>query len=490
MNEESTIIEKLDYLEGTKTSIKNAIISKGQEVTENDTFRSYAQKIAAIETGIDTSDATATAEDIKAGKTAYVDGEKIEGTHVDEDLTSVLNAQDQKIAELEAALENKTAGGKTKLNIYAQTTEPTEKDGIWLETDKTFNKVYFDEQVKKITVEGWDVSKSYPHIDVSSSAKFPVAGVGNYLYIFLNNKIYKYDIFNQTLEIQKNININGGYAACTIDDNIYVINDRYIYRYNIINDEFILLYTGSNSFQSSSMVAVGTDIYIMGCRYYGSTYEGIFKYDTINNTGSVYSITLPGWMNANYMNIPCVVGNLIYIFGNESNNKSYVIDTLNTTITQIADLPRSGSVSITTCNVGNYIYIITTTQNTIYKYNIINDTYTVVNPLNKPAYSESNYIYAPNDDVIVFISKSSSNTSNIYNFALTYNVVYDYENNSVVVWDGFGKYKTQITQPSENQEGKIQTLFYDAYHYTAENGLDDTIPTYYGDGTQWIKFKN
>ena len=108
MNEESTIMEKLDYLEGTKTSIKNAIISKGQEVTENDTFRSYAQKIAAIETGIDTSDATATAEDIKAGKTAYVDGEKIEGIHVDEDLTSVLNAQDEKIAELEEALENKT----------------------------------------------------------------------------------------------------------------------------------------------------------------------------------------------------------------------------------------------------------------------------------------------------------------------------------------------------------------------------------------------
>ena len=269
------------------------------------------------------------------------------------------------------------------------------------------------------------------------------------------------------------------------------VNGNYIYRYNITNDEFTLVYTGSNSFQSGSMVAVGTDIYIMGCRYYGSTYEGIFKYDTINNTGSVYSITLSGWMNANYMNIPCVVGNLIYIFGSESNSKSYVIDTLNTTITQIANLPMSGSTSITTCNVGNYIYIITTTQATIYKYNIINDTYTAVNPPNKPAYGASNYIYAPNDDVIVFISKGSSNNiSNIYNFALTYNAVYDYENNSVVVWDGFGKYKTQLTKSADNQEGKIKTLFYDAYHYTTENGLDDTIPTYYGDGTQWIKFKN
>lgn len=111
MNEESTIMEKLDYLEGTKTSIRNAIIAKGQEVDEEDTFRSYAQKIAAIETGIDTSDATATAEDIKAGKTAYVDGEKIEGIHVDEDLEAEISAQETLIEQLKTALENKTAGG-------------------------------------------------------------------------------------------------------------------------------------------------------------------------------------------------------------------------------------------------------------------------------------------------------------------------------------------------------------------------------------------
>lgn len=454
---DTTLLDNLNSIKNSKADIKQALIDKGQNPTN--VFADYAQLISDIQTG--------------------------------EDLSEELFAQEAKLAQLESILDNKTAGGKVKLNIYAQPTEPEDKDGIWLETDKTFDKVYFDEQIKKIMIEDWDVSKSYPYIDVSSSTKFPVAGVGNYLYIFLNNKIYKYDIFNQTLEIQKNININGGYAACTIDNNIYVTNNNYIYRYNITNDEFTLVYTGSNSFQSGSMVAVGTDIYIMGCRYYGSTYEGIFKYDTINNTGSVYSITLSGWMNANYMNIPCVVGNLIYIFGSESNSKSYVIDTLNTTITQIANLPMSGSTSITTCNVGNYIYIITTTQATIYKYNIINDTYTAVNPPNKPAYGASNYIYAPNDDVIVFISKGSSNNiSNIYNFALTYNAVYDYENNSVVVWDGFGKYKTQLTKSADNQEGKIKTLFYDAYHYTTENGLDDTIPTYYGDGTQWIKFKN
>lgn len=77
---ESTIMEKLAYLEGTKTSIANAIIAKGQEITENTTFREYASKIAAIPTGGSTADATASQSDILTGYTAYIASGKVEGT--------------------------------------------------------------------------------------------------------------------------------------------------------------------------------------------------------------------------------------------------------------------------------------------------------------------------------------------------------------------------------------------------------------------------
>lgn len=46
-----SIADKLTYLQETKTAIKNAIVSKGVEVSDTDSFRSYADKISSISSG-------------------------------------------------------------------------------------------------------------------------------------------------------------------------------------------------------------------------------------------------------------------------------------------------------------------------------------------------------------------------------------------------------------------------------------------------------
>ena len=65
----------------------------------------------------------------------------------------------------------------------------------------------------------------------------------------------------------------------------------------------------------------------------------------------------------------------------------------------------------------------------------------------------------------------------------------EFDDNTLVISQGTQIYKTQLYE-NKDIDGRLLYSFDDVKYNTTESGLDDTLPTYYGTGTEWVKFKN
>ena len=182
------------------------------------------------------------------------------------------------------------------------------------------------------------------------------------------------------------------------------------------------------------------------------------------------------------------IGTDIYLLGGDSSKtKNYKYNTLTDTYTQLTDIPyqfyQGAAVAI-----GTDIYLLGSydSKTTAYKYNTLTDTYTQLT--NVPYQFYQGAAVAIGTDIYLLGSYHRTNTR-IYHLE---NKSYATDNSVIIAQGRTYDVGYNVKLFETNFESAYQPLygFADAWFYTTQDGLIKNIPTYYGDGTSWIKFKN
>ena len=132
---------RVNNLSNFLTDVADAIRTK-KETTEHIPAENFDQEILSIETGIDTSDATAVADNIEQGKTAYVNGQKIEGSlqvfGVPTDMASNVQYQENVMGNylVSSAIKQQTGIIKQGTSISMQSEASKVASAIGLTADK------------------------------------------------------------------------------------------------------------------------------------------------------------------------------------------------------------------------------------------------------------------------------------------------------------------------------------------------------------------
>lgn len=262
------------------------------------------------------------------------------------------------------------------------------------------------------------------------------------------------------------------------------------YKYDTLTNTYTQLTNIPMDFIAGTVSAIGTDIYLINGIYaYSSNSKQVYKYNTL--TG-VYT-RLNDVPTDIHTGSACTIGTDIYLFGSGANDYkkyAYKYNTLNDTYTRLTDIPYNYNYgSAVVYNTDVYLFGgsgSSESSTTAYKYDTLTDTYTQITDIPYEFTSGSAVIV----DTNIYVLGGSRNPTKVQVYALQSKT---YQQDNLVVVEQ-GKYKGAgysielYNNPKDIDSPKYQ--FVDAWFYTTNDGLITDIPTYYGDGTQWINFKN
>ena len=359
-----------------------------------------------------------------------------------------------------------------KPNVFMQETEPETKEGIWIQANKNVEKIKAIESFVSGNGE-WNI---LPDINYSINSG-AYATVGKNIYIFGNKLCLKFnteDLTCTTLDNDKSF-----YSGCAtvVNGLIYLFGGtsapKAAYRYNTDTNEYVNIASIPIDVYYGFAVAHDTDIYLFMGEY-------IYKYDTINNEYTLITNKLP--FSATNGTGACI-GNNIFIFINTS---CYRFDIESNEITQLNSNIPFNVVDTRCVSYNTFIYLFGSSdsgsQKKAYRYNTATNTFMQLDDI--PHIFQFGHIGIVEN--IIYIIGGVDSNKKVSKFVIP---MQEFENNTLIISQANALYKTQLYE-NEDIDGRLLYSFDDVKYNTTEDGLDDTLPTYYGTGTEWIKFKN
>ena len=267
--------------------------------------------VGTLEGGIDVSDTTATAADVRVGKDFYAaDGTKTQGT----------------IADYDGSFTG--AGSRSNLNIHYGDTAPTDTSKLWIKSTEpeSIEFIQDPEQTQELNILDTTLQTTVSSISA--------AAVGTKIYLFgghspMGNIIQEFDTETKTITtlsatlpivttligaaaVGTKIYLFGGYSLKSFGASPTYLNtiQEFDTETKTITTLSITLPTGTYGI---SAVAIGTKIYLFGGRC--STWlNTIQEFDSETKTITTLSATLP--TAAAYIGT-AAIGTKIYLFGGE-----------------------------------------------------------------------------------------------------------------------------------------------------------------------------
>ena len=374
-----------------------------------------------------------------------------------------------------------SSGGTAGLNIFTQPNEPEKKDGIWIKTNNQYEKCIVDNHHLMSQTGVWsDVIKDIP---ANSNDTIFDAFLYNGNIALLHGQYigdgrysgYRIILFNGTSYSYINLNIGHyvhGIKCAVYNNKIYIFGySEQDYSPNGINSR-LYIYDGSTTTtvtltnevsSDASVVVYNNKIHTIGIRHYSYDENVWTELTPCPHYYFTEAIVFDGAIHVVSYNVNTSKGSPHYKYSGSS-------------WTELSDAPVNFWYGTTVIYNGE-LHILSDSYH--YKYNGNTWTQVSIPPLNavSKAVTYNNSIYIFNAD-----GRASFTTP-----ARVYNP------NTVILQRGDqhdGIYNTAIASTSITGDNSRFVSGFDDCYYFADSAFDWNAPMYYGNGSQWIKFKN